>query len=69
MRRVLRFMSLIVTTSLIAVVLFASPAAALSVDKAELRGGELRIEGGDAAPNADIVVDGIVVGSQRGELW
>jgi hypothetical protein len=66
MRRILRFTSLIATTSLIAVVLYASPAAALSVDRAELRSNELRIEGGDAASNADIVVDGIVVGSADG---
>ena len=66
MRRISRFLILVAALSLVAAGLLATPAGALSVDKAELRGNELRIEGGDAASNADIVVDGITVGSANG---
>ena len=55
-----------VALTLVALGLQTSPAAALSVGKAELRGNELRLEGEDAASNADIRVDGVILGSANG---
>lgn len=66
MRRIMRVLSVIAALALFSIGVVAAPAGALSVDRAELRGNELRIEGSDAASNADIVVDGITVGSADG---
>lgn len=45
----------------------AEPAlAALNVTRAELNGGQLRVEGQGAVPNAQIAVDGVVRGSADG---
>src|SRR5918995_5841231 len=48
-----------------AVLLAAAPAAlaALSVTRAELSGGQLRVEGQGATPNATITLDGVAMGT------
>jgi len=66
MRRVARLRAITVVLVLIASVLSATPAGALTTVKAELRGDELRIEGENSVPNAEITVDGIVIGSADG---
>ncbi len=52
--------------SLVAVLLTATPAAAITTTRAELDGSELRIEGEDATPNSTITVDGVALGSADG---
>lgn len=66
MGRIGRFVSVASALVLVSVVVVAAPVGALSLDKAELRGNELRLEGADAVSNADITVDGVVLGSANG---
>jgi len=65
-KKILRRLAVGMALTLLAVGLPASPAAALSIAKAELKGNELRLEGEGAASNADISVDGVVLGSADG---
>ena len=66
MRRLIQLVSVFVSLTVFALFLSAPSAGALTTDKAELRGDELRIEGQNAVPNADITADGIVIGSADG---
>jgi probable HAF family extracellular repeat protein len=51
------------------VLLAAAPAAlaALSVTRAELNGGQLRVEGQGATPNATITIDGVAMGTAESD--
>ncbi len=66
MNRRTRLISAGTTLAILLSILVASPAGAITTTRAELRGGELRLEGEDAVANADITADGIVVGSADG---
>lgn len=61
-----RFVAVLAAATLLFTV-FPTTAQALTATRAELSGGQLRIEGENAVPNADITVDGIVMGSADGD--
>ena len=61
-----RLLALTTALALMALALTAPAAGALTTTRAELRDGELRLEGTDAVPGADITADGTVVGSADG---
>ena len=66
MATIRRFVAVLAVSTLLFAV-FPATALALSTTRAELSGGQVRVEGENAVPDADITLDGIVMGSADGD--
>ena len=66
MAAIRRFVAVLAVSTLLFAA-FPATAQALSTTRAELSGGQVRVEGENAVPNADITLDGIVMGSADGD--